>query len=183
MHQLTNSETYSIDFSTAEEKTIDLELIKLLPKNVIRMCSREKGWYIFPTFVRPKDDGTCKFIVKLKKLNEEMPYIHFKMETLESVWNHIIPGCYLSSVDLKDANYSIPIFPNHEKYEKFAWKGQLHQFPFLPIWLCSGLMKCIKLMKFPVTVYRRKCHVIAIYIDGLINVGYTHGECRNNFLC
>ena len=43
MHQLTNSETYSIDFSTAEEKTIDLELIKLLPKNVIRMCSREKG--------------------------------------------------------------------------------------------------------------------------------------------
>ena len=85
MHQLTNSETYSIDFSTAEEKTIDLELIKLLPKNVIRMCSREKGWYIFPIFVRPKNDGACKFNLKLKKLNEEMPYIHFKMETLESV--------------------------------------------------------------------------------------------------
>ena len=143
--------------------------------------SREKGVYILPIFVRPKNDGTCQFILKLKKLNKKMTYVDFNMEALESVLNHITPGCYLASTDPKDAYYSIPIFPNHEKYLKFVWKRQLYQFLFLSIGLCSGPRKCTKLAKPPVTVLGRECHVIATYIDGLINVGYAYDEYRNSF--
>ena len=48
-----------------------------------------------------------------------MPYIHFNMETLLSVLSLILPGCYLASLDLKDAYYSVPVHPDHTKFLKF----------------------------------------------------------------
>ena len=52
----------------------------------------------------------------MKNLNENMPCIHFKMETLLSVLSLITRGSYLSSLGLKDAYYSIPIHPDHTKF-------------------------------------------------------------------
>ena len=48
-----------------------------------------------------------------------MPYIHFNMETLQSVLSLILPGRYLASLDLKDAYYSVPVHPDHTKFLKF----------------------------------------------------------------
>ena len=51
-----------------------------------------------------------------------MSYIQFKMETHQSVLSLITPGCYLASLDLKDAYYSVPIHSHHTKFVKFIWK-------------------------------------------------------------
>ena len=48
-----------------------------------------------------------------------MPYIHFKMETLQSVLELIMAGRFMASFDLYDAYYSISIKPYHTKYLKF----------------------------------------------------------------
>lgn len=53
-----------------------------------------------------------------------MPYIHFRMEKLQSILELIIRGSFMASLDLKDAYYSIPINPDHTKYLKFTSKGQ-----------------------------------------------------------
>ena len=48
-------------------------------------------------------------ILNPKRLNENMPYIHFKMKTLKSILTLVTPNCYMTKVDMKDANYSVPI--------------------------------------------------------------------------
>ena len=103
-------------FSKEDESAVDLEIKKLLAKGVITKCENETGEYISPIFTRQKLDGSCRLILNLKNLNEDMPYIHFKMETRQSL---ITSGCYLGSLDLKDAYYFVPIHPDHTKFLKF----------------------------------------------------------------
>ena len=54
-----------------------------------------------------------------------MPYIHFRMEKLQSILELIIRGSFMASLDLKDAYYSIPINPDHTKYLKFTFEGTM----------------------------------------------------------
>ena len=118
-----------------------------------------------------KPDGSCRLKLNLKNVNECMSYIHFKMETLQSILSFITQGCYLASLDLKDAYYSVPIHPDHTKFLKFIWKNQFYKFLALPNDLCCGPRKFTKLMKPPIAILRLDGHIdIAIYIDGLINV-------------
>ena len=60
-------------------------------------------------FIRTKKDGSHRIIFNLKRLNEAVSYHHFTMDTLETVIKR--PSCYMTSTDLKDAYYSIPIAP------------------------------------------------------------------------
>ena len=55
---------------------------------------------------------------KSENPKSENPYIHFKMETLQSVLSLITPECYLASLDLEDS-CSVPIHPDHTKFLKF----------------------------------------------------------------
>ena len=34
------------------------------------------------------------------------------------------PGCFMTSIDLKDAYYSVPMALEHQKYLKFVWRNQ-----------------------------------------------------------
>ena len=79
---------YIPQFSKEDESAIDLEMQKLLAKGVITKCEHETGEYISPIFIRQKPDGSCRLILNLKNLNEDMPYIHFKMETLSFITHY-----------------------------------------------------------------------------------------------
>ena len=54
-----------------------------------------KREYISPIFLRQKPDSSYRLILNPKKLNENMPYIHFKMETFQSILLLITPGVLL----------------------------------------------------------------------------------------
>ena len=173
---------YVFQFSKEGESAIDLESQKLLAKGIITKCAHETGKYISPIFVRQKPDGSCRLILNLKKLNEDRPYIHFKIETLQSVFSFITPGCYFASLDLKDADYTLPLYPDHTKFLKFIWKNQLYKFLLLPYGLCCGSEKPTKETKPPIATLRVDGHIISIHIDDLINVGFTFGECVDNVI-
>ena len=128
--------SYIPKFSKEHESAIDLEIQKLLAKGVITKCEHETGEYISPIFI----NSLCRLILNLKNLSEDMPYIHFKMEILQSVLSLITPVCYLESLDLKDAYYSVLIYPDHSRFLKFIWKNQLCKFSVLP----NGLYCCPK---------------------------------------
>ena len=80
--------------------------------------------------------------------------MHFKMKTLQSVLSLITPGCYLVSLDLKDAYYSVPMHPDRTKFLKFIWKNQLYKFLVLLNGLFRGPRKFTKLMKPPIATLR-----------------------------
>ena len=104
------------------------------------------------------------------------------METLQSILSLITPGCYFASRDLKDAYYSVPIHPDHTMFLTFIWKNKLYKFLVLSNGLCCGPRKFTKLMKLPLATLRLGGHIIAIYIDDLINIGLTFDECVKNVI-
>ena len=67
------------------------------------------------------------------------------MGTLRSVLSLITPGCYLASLDLKDAYYSVPIHSDHTKLLKFIWKNQLYKLLALLNNLYCGPRKFYKI--------------------------------------
>ena len=72
--------------------------------------------------------------------------------------------CFMASLDIKDAYYSIPV---DESPQKFISKEQLHQFCVLP----DGLSLCprwfTKLLKPPLAELRKSKHDISAYIDDI----------------
>ena len=96
-------------FSAEESNIIQCEINKLLQKEVVKLTSHEPGQFISTMFLRPKPDGTHRMILNLKKLNESVKYEHFKMDTLWTVIRMMKHNCYMASIDIKGAYYSVPI--------------------------------------------------------------------------
>ena len=77
---------------------------------------------LFPLFLpRQKKDGSHRVKFNLKAVNASVTYYHFKMDTLETAIRLMTPGCFMTSIDLKDAYYSVPMAVEHQKYLKFVW--------------------------------------------------------------
>ena len=133
---------------------LSVEIKTFLRKGVVKEFQHEEGEYISPLFLTPKSDGSFRMIFNLKELNDYMPYIQFKMETIKSVLNLVTPNYCMSKTDIKDAYYSIPILLEHQNLLKFSLQGKLYKFTFLPNGLCSGPKKFTNLLKPPLAELR-----------------------------
>ena len=69
-------------FCPQEYKFIPHELERLLSKNIIKKSQHEQGEFTSPIFLIPKSDGSFRLILNLKRLNEHIPCVHFKMSTI-----------------------------------------------------------------------------------------------------
>ena len=94
-------------------------------------------------FVRPKKDNTHRMTLNLKSLNKFVAYHHFKMDTFQTAVKLIRPGCFMASVDLRDAYYSIPIASEDSKIFMFKWQGSY----FLPNGLSCAPRIFTKILK------------------------------------
>ena len=118
-------------FSLSERAIIIEEIAKLLNKGVVEQTHCVEGDFISTIFVRPKKDGTYRMILNLKTLNEFVSYYHFKMDNIKTALKLMRPGCFMASVDLKDAYYSVPIAREDRRYLKFEWQAKVSIFSIL----------------------------------------------------
>ena len=169
-----------INFTPQEQIIIEEEISKLLRKGVITEASHCRGEFISSIFIRPKKDGGHRLILNLKQLNAYVKYHHFKMDTLQSAIRLMKPNCYMASVDLRDAYYSIPINEEHQKFLRFHWKGKLFQFTCLPNGLSCAPRLFTKVLKPIYATLRRKGHLNVGYIDDSYLQGDTVHECNDN---
>lgn len=169
-----------ITFSPAECSLIQIELDNLLRKGVIERASHSEGEFISNIFFRPKKDGNIRIILNLKMLNEAVEYHHFKMDTLHSGVEQMTQGCWMASVDLKDAYYSIPVHTCDRKYLRFWWKGVLLQFTAWPNGLSEAPRKFTKIMKVPFGDLRKRGHANSAYIDDSLLLALTQEGCQDN---
>ena len=102
-----------------ERKIIHSEIQKLAGKKILSPCEARTDQILSPIFTRPKKDGSHRMILNLKNLNQDIEYHHFKMDTLLTALTLITPGCYMASIDLKDAYYSVPIDEQNKKILAF----------------------------------------------------------------
>ena len=100
-------------------------------------------------FSVPKKEGAHRVILNLKNFNKHVSYHHFKMDSLNTIVKlaMVDKKCFMASIDLKDAYYSIPIRKEDQKYLRFFWNGNFYQFTCLPNGLSSGPRKFTKILK------------------------------------
>lgn len=53
------------------------------------------------------------------------------MDALKTVTDLMTQGCFMASVDIRDAYYTVPIATEHQKYLKFMWRDKLYQYSYL----------------------------------------------------
>ena len=123
-----------IHFSAAEIMIVDAEIAKLVSKKVIQLATHVPDAFVSTIFIRPKKDGTFRMILNLKPLNEFVNYHHFKIDTFRTALKLIGPACFMASVDLKDAYYSIPIA---EEDRKFLMTFVSMERDILPVYLLT----------------------------------------------
>ena len=167
-------------FSKAEQLVVEQEIKKLSSKGIIVKSPYEPGEFISPIFLIPKPDGSHRLILNLKGLNEHVVYRHFKMESNWHAIQLMKPGCYMASIDLKDAYYSVHICMKHQKYLKFSWNGTLYKFTCFPNGLALAPRKFTKLLKPVYSALRRKGHISSPYIDDSTLMGDNFHECADN---
>ena len=102
------------------------------------------------------------------------------MDTLQSAVRLMKPNCYMASVELRDAYYSIPIDTEHQKFLKFHWKGKLFQFTCLPNGLSCAPRLFTEVLKPVYATLRRKGYLNVGYIDDSYLQGDTVSECNDN---
>ena len=136
--------------------------------------------YISNIFTRPKKNGAYRVILNLKQLNEQVDKHHFKMDTIHTCVQLITPGCYMASLDLRDAYYSVPIHKHFRKYIKFKWGSKLYQFTCLPNGLSSAPRIFTKLMKPVYATLRLKGHISSPYLDDSFLMADTFQDCNKN---
>ena len=117
--------------SPQEAYHVDSQIGKFLQKGIIVASSHEQGEFISNIFLQPKKHRSFRMILNLKELNKFVQYHHFKMESIHTCTQLMRPGRYMTSIDLQDAYYLIPIDTEHQKYLKFMWRGKLYHFTCL----------------------------------------------------
>ena len=85
--------------------------------------------------VPKKDSDTTRLVLDVSRLNKHITPFKFKMTTVASVRLALRPGCYMASLDLKDAYWHVPIHRSYRPYLAFSAGGRVFQFRVMPFGL------------------------------------------------
>lgn len=140
-------------------------------------CSEVPGQFLSKIFLIPKPDGTFRFILNLKNLNKFIAPQHFKMEDIRTVTKLITKGCFMATIDLKDAYFLVAINKTSKKFLRFRFQGNTYEFQCLPFGLSLAPLIFTKLLKPVVALLRSKGILLAIYLDDIICIANSYDEC------
>ena len=144
------------------------ELIsEFLKGNVIKEVPLQKC-YLSTIFTVPKPSGKRRLILNLKNMNTFIRTPVFKMSNHVTLKKLLPKGAWMCALDIKDAYLHVPIHPRMQKYLAFSWGGKLFFFQALPFGLTSAPYVFSRLMKYPLTILRKKGVNTLAYLDDWI---------------
>lgn len=161
------SPPHPMKYTKEEHGFLKEKIAEYLNAGVIQKAKHEKGEVISNIFLVPKKEkGKFRMILNLKNLNLDVEYQHFKMDTIQSALRLVTRFCWMMSLDIKDAYFSVNICKPDRKYLRFLYEGQLYEFTCLPNGLSSGPRLFTKILKVPLSHLRDKHDVdTSAFID------------------
>ena len=100
------------------------------------------------------------------------------MNSLKTVTDLMTLGCFMASIDIKDAYYTVSIATEHQQLSKFRWQD--NWYTCLPNGLASAPRIFTKLLKSVFNTLRLKGYLSSSYIDDCYLQGATYGESHHN---
>ena len=112
------------------------ELVQqMLLKGATEVVQSPSPGFYSRMFVVPKITGGWRPIIDLSPLNKFVAKEKFSMECPRTVLLSLQKSDWLTSIDLQDAYFHIPIHKSSRPYLRFQWRGTVYQFRAL----CFGL--------------------------------------------
>ena len=171
----------SYRYNKKDIKLIESEISKMLEQNIIKEVEYHPSLYLSPIFLREKKSGGYRLILNLKNLNQFVPYEHFKMEMFENLLTLIRPGDWMTSIDLKNAYYCVPIHEDDQIYFSFEFQNKYYSYTCMPNgWACAPRL-FTKLMKPIFNYLRSRGFTSSYFIDDSLQLGRTRHECKCNY--
>ena len=120
----------------------------LLRKGVIEIVPTPDSLGFYSRlFLVPKPGNRWRPVLDLSSLNKFLAIPNFKMETPVSVCASIRKGEFVTSIDLTDAYFHVPIHTQSQKYLRFCFKSVTYQIPSLPFGLAIAPLICTSIVK------------------------------------
>ncbi len=135
------------------------------------------GFYSHLFFCRKKN-GEWRPILNLKPLNKFVLVPSMKMETVQSVREHLQIGEWAASIDLKDAYLHVPIHREQWKYLRFLFDGQAFEFRVLPFGLATSPQAFTRVVKALVGQVHRLGVRMHNYLDDWLIPASSEQECQ-----
>jgi hypothetical protein len=169
-----------LNFTAEEHKNVAVAIQEFWKKGIIQEAEHELGEFISQIFPRTKKSGKTRIILNLSKLNSVIRYEKFKLDSIKTVLNLVQQNCFMGSIDLTDAYYSIKIDESDRKFLRFLWEGRLYEFCRLPQGLTSAPRIFTKILKPVFAHLRGQGFESASYLDDTYLQGDSYQECLNN---
>lgn len=166
-------------FCAKEHKIVSAEIESLLIRGAVTKCEPLPDQFLSSFFLADKSNGKKRFILNLKNFNNYVEAPHFKLEDTRTVLRLIQKDCYLTSIDLKDAYFLVPVAMEHRKYLRFCFNNTLYQFTCLPFGLSSAPHAFTKILKPVVQQFRSQGITCVNYLDDFLIFGETCLDCKN----
>ena len=103
-------------WSKTEKINFRREINRLISRGVIKPISYSENGFVSSIFLREKKENKHRLILNLKEFNKNVVYRHFKMDNLKTALNVMRQNCFMASIDLSDAYYSVPVALTGQKF-------------------------------------------------------------------
>ena len=104
------------------------------------------------------------------------------MDSINTILNLWSKDCFMASVDLKDAYYSVKISENFQRYLKFEFLNKLYKFVCFQNCLPLCPSKFTKITKVPLNDLRLHKILVSGYTDDFFTKDHTSEDCFNNVM-
>lgn len=128
-------------------------------------------------FTVPKASGGVRPVIDLSTLNTYLVCPKFKMETSQSIRQAVLPGEWVTSIDIQDAYLHIPLAQSVRRYFRFVVDGVAYQFRSLPFGLNSAPREFTRLLHPLLKKLRKQGIKVHAYLDDWIIRAKSREEC------
>ena len=174
---------HPIEFPTSQAQRERLLPIvqQLLDKGAIeQVILRHSPGFYSRLFAVPKASGGWRPIIDLSALNQHIDCPHFQMETAESIRHSIRPGEWVTSIDISDAYYHIPVAPPVRKFFRFVLAGEVYQFKALPFGLNTAPREFTQILRPLLKFFRDQGIRVHAYLDDWAVRAPTQADCDHH---
>ena len=129
------------NYPVIRSKYLNREKQEFLIKSVYQMIDKRAitpvqkvtslGFYS-RLFLVPKPGKKWRPVIDLSVVNKYLHIPTFKMDTAENIQDSLQQGEWVTSLDLTDAYFHLPIHPRFQKYLRFNVGDRSYQFTALP---------------------------------------------------
>ena len=156
---------------------MSLHVAEMLEKDAIEPVLDGSPGFYSSMFLVPKRTGGFRPIINLKILNLSVVKEKFKMETQRAIRKALHQGEWVTSIDLKDAYFHVPVKPAARKYLRFFHDGQTYQFKALPFGLTSAPREFTRVTATVGAILHRQSINLHLYLDDWLLRAESYEQC------